>query len=105
MRKLVLARFWLAGGFLILLVLLALLLAPQSAVPDVPMLGDKAKHCIAFAGLTGWFCGVFERRFFLRLIAAMIVFGISTELQQSGVITTRDGGFGDFIAHVIGIGA
>lgn len=105
MRKLVLGRFWLAGGFIILFILLALLLAPQSAVPDVPMLSDKAKHAIAFAGLTGWFCGVFERRFFVWLAAAMVLFGVSTELLQSALIPSRHGGLGDFVADLIGIGA
>jgi len=90
----------LAGGA-VLLVLVALMLAPGGTIESETLIWDKAAHFIAF-GLILWSLGVLFRR--LPRIAAVllaIALGAAVEVVQGYV--GRDPSWGDLLADVLGV--
>lgn len=90
-------------GAAILLVLLALLLAPGGTVEYEQLVWDKAAHFIAF-GLILWSFGVMFRRL-PRTWAALlaIALGAAVEVVQGRI--GRDPSWGDLLADALGVAA
>lgn len=85
----------------VLLVLLALMLAPGGTIETGGLVWDKAAHFIAF-GLILWSFGVLFRRL-PRIGAALlaIALGAAVELVQGQI--GRDASWGDLLADVLGV--
>jgi len=96
-------RFLRLGGAAVLLVLLALLLAPGGTIESEQLIWDKAAHFIAF-GLILWSLGVLFRRI-PRSWAALsaIALGAAVEVIQGFI--GRDPSWGDLLADALGVAA
>ncbi len=94
--------WWLAGGWLLVAVVVYLSLAPQP--PEVLPLSasDKFKHCLAYGTLSLWFCQIYMQvRQRAMVVAALIALGITLEFLQgwSGYRTFE---IADMVANGIG---
>lgn len=98
------ARLWLAGGWLMIVVVVAACLLPGPDIePVARFLPDKAEHAIAFFGLTAWFCGLYPRGRWVRVAMAFLLLGILIEVAQGTFTTTRSMDFKDVLADATGI--
>jgi len=89
------------AGALVLLVLVALMLAPGGTIESETLIWDKAAHFIAF-GLILWSLGVLFRRLPRTWAALMAVaLGAAVEVVQGYV--GRDPSWGDLLADVLGV--
>lgn len=88
-------------GAVVLLVLIALMLAPGGTIDSRELIWDKAAHFIAF-GLILWSLGVLFRRL-PRTWAALlaITLGAAVEVVQGYI--GRDPSWGDLLADVLGV--
>ncbi|MGV8930054.1 MAG: VanZ family protein [Brevundimonas sp.] len=90
------------AGAALMIVLLALLLAPGGTVDVEEIIWDKAAHFIAF-GLILWSLGVLFRRLPRVAVAALaVVIGAAVEVLQGYV--GRDPSWGDLLADILGVG-
>jgi len=64
---------------------------------------DKVYHASAFFLLSAWFAGLFERRAYLWLAAAMLVLGIGIEIAQYLMPYGRTAEVGDVLADAVGM--
>ena len=88
-------------GALVLIVLLALMLAPGGTVQAEDIIWDKAAHFIAF-GLILWSLGAMFRRLpRLWAASAAIAIGAAVEIVQRYV--GRDPSWGDLLADTLGV--
>lgn len=89
------------AGAVVLVVLLALLLAPGGTINTGGLIWDKAAHFMAF-GLILWSLGVLFRRL-PRTWAALlaIALGAAVEVIQGHI--GRDPSWGDLLADVLGV--
>jgi len=101
LRRLALRRLWLAGGLLLLLVVMVLALLPGSALPELGA-SDKLLHLLSFAFLMVWFAGIVQPRHFWLLALALLAYGGLMELLQS-FTTYRQAEVGDLLADALGI--
>ncbi len=93
--------FWLGGGIVALLVILALALMPLAG--PVPIADfDKFLHFLAFTFLTVWFLGVFDSHLALRVAAGLAVYGGLIEFLQSFTPYRMSDPY-DVLSDVIGI--
>lgn len=97
------ARFWVTAGFLTMLIILGLALAPM-AVPMGNVGGDKLGHFLAFLTLTVWFLGALGPRHTALVLLALTCYGVLIEYLQS-LTPYRSPGFDDVVADVLGIAA
>ena len=103
-------RWQLAGGLLLLFVLLSAIMPAlwfwDDRVKLVSWLGhiDKWFHVLTFAFLTTWFSGQFSSKNYWRIALALVAFGILIELCQR-LVGYRYAEWSDVIANVIGIAA
>ena len=89
------------AGAAVLLVLVALMLAPGGTIESETLIWDKAAHFIAF-GLILWSLGVLFRRLPRTWAALMAVaLGAAVEVVQGYV--GRDPSWGDLLADVLGV--
>jgi len=97
---------WSASGWILIAVVvtLCMLPAPQIA-PIATLLPDKAEHALAFAGLTGWFCGLYRRSSWWKIALGFLFLGAAIEVAQGVFTTTRAMEFNDWVADAVGIAA
>ena len=101
MQRLRYGPLWLATGIVILGIVLTLALIRMPAL--LPFAGgDKVQHLGAFAFLTVWFAGVFERHHAVRIAIALLAYGILIELLQS-LTTYRAAEVLDVVADACGV--
>jgi len=98
---------WQVGGILLLVIVLAVAMAPDiwpwDKGPKMPLLlSDKAMHALCFAFLTVWFSGQYARSAYPRLAVGLLAFGALIELCQLAT-TYRDAEWGDLAADGVGI--
>ncbi|MEM9172111.1 MAG: VanZ family protein [Pseudomonadota bacterium] len=105
MRALRLAPLWWCGGFLIMGLIVVGMLLPDNGTTAPVFWFDKAMHFTAFGGLTGWYCGLVERRHFWLVVLVVTVFAAGTEWLQGLLAPTRVADWHDFIADLVGAGA
>jgi len=89
------------AGALVLVVLLALMLAPGGTIDPEGLIWDKAAHFIAF-GLILWSLGVLFRRL-PRTWAALIAIAIGGGVEVLQGYIGRDPSWGDFLADILGV--
>jgi hypothetical protein len=102
MSPLVLRRFWLAGGVCLVAAVLALALAPTSAVPATG-LGDRFDHTLAFATLTLWFAGLLQPPLYAPLGLALLAFGAAIEALQGASGLGRVADLRDLAVDLVGV--
>lgn len=93
---------WLAGGWLLVALVVYLSLAPQPPEVLPFAASDKFKHCLAYATLSLWFCQIYVRvRQRAVVVAVLIALGIALEFVQgwSGYRTFE---IADMVADSIG---
>ena len=90
----------LAGGA-VLLVLVALMLAPGGTIESETLIWDKAAHFIAF-GLILWSLGVLFRRL-PRTWAALLAVALGGAVEVVQRYVGRDPSWGDLLADVLGV--
>ena len=90
------------AGAVILLVLVALMLAPGGTIESEELIWDKAAHFIAF-GLILWSLGVLFRRL-PRTWAALIAIALGAAVEVVQRYVGRDPSWGDLLAGALGVG-
>lgn len=89
------------AGAVVMVVLLALLLAPGGTIEAEEVIWDKAAHFIAF-GLILWSLGVLFRRL-PRLAAAALAIVIGAAVEVAQAYVGRDPSWGDLLADALGV--
>ena len=89
------------AGALVLLVLVALMLAPGGTIESETLIWDKAAHFIAF-GLILWSLGVLFRRL-PRTWAALLAVALGAAVEVVQRYVGRDPSWGDLLADVLGV--
>ncbi len=88
-------------GAVVLLVLIALMLAPGGMIDTGGLIWDKAAHFIAF-GLILWSLGVLFRRL-PRTWAALLAIALGAAVEVVQGYVGRDPSWGDLLADVLGV--
>ena len=99
-------RRWYAASAALLLVVLALGIAPV-VWPDVGGRAllrhvDKYAHFLTFATLAVWFCGQYARRAYWRIAVGLLTYGILIEWLQR-IVGYRSADVYDVAANLSGI--
>lgn len=102
LRNLRFARVWFAIGALIIAVTLYFSLKPGGPPGRFPY-ADKFYHAGAFFLIAIWFAGLLQRRTYLWLALALVMFGIGIEIAQYVMPYGRTAEAGDVIADVVGM--
>ena len=89
------------AGASVLLVLVALMLAPGGMIESEKLIWDKAAHFIAF-GLILWSLGVLFRRL-PRAWAVLLAVGVGASVEVIQGYVGRDPSWGDLLADVLGV--
>lgn len=89
------------AGAGVMIVLLALMLAPGGTIEAEEIIWDKAAHFIAF-GLILWSLGVLFRRL-PRLAAAVLAVAIGAAVEVVQAYVGRDPSWGDLLADTLGV--
>lgn len=99
-------RRWQAAGIVVLVIVLAMALAPGILFPLDAKVGgirpDKWVHGLTFTFLTVWFSGQYATRSYWRLALGMLAFGVFIEVCQRA-LTYRTAEVLDLFADSIGI--
>lgn len=101
MRPLSWRQAWLAGGGLLVALVVVLSLLPPGP-EGMPSGTDKIGHFLAYGTLAVWFGGVFERRRFAWIAVALIVLGAAMEFAQ-GFVGGREPDVMDALANTLGV--
>lgn len=88
-------------GAAVMIVLLALLLAPGGTIEAEEVIWDKAAHFIAF-GLILWSLGVLFRRL-PRTWAALLAIALGAAVEVVQAYVGRDPSWGDLLADALGV--
>jgi len=95
-------RLWLALGWLLVLLLVYLSLAPAPIELEIEQ-GDKYSHAVAYLVLMSWFSNLYETpKQRLRLATAFVAMGIALEVVQ-GLIAYRSFEIADMGAGAAGV--
>jgi len=94
--------WWISGGVLIALLVIAGSLAPPADLPGV-QLWDKFEHAFAFCVLAAWFGGVLRPERYRWLALALVLLGIAIEIAQGAMHVGRTADLRDVFADAIGI--
>lgn len=89
------------AGAAVMIVLLALLLAPGGTIEAEEIIWDKAAHFIAF-GLILWSLGVLVRRL-PRIWAALLAVAIGAAVEVVQAYVGRDPSWSDLLADALGV--
>jgi len=89
------------AGAAVLLVLVALMLAPGGTIESEALIWDKAAHFIAF-GLILWSLGVLFRRL-PRIGAVLLAIALGAAVEVVQRYVGRDPSWGDLLADVLGV--
>jgi len=103
------ARLWRVLSILLVGGVLLATLAPahwffdssDSVLSWLPF-ADKWMHAVTFAFLMLWFCGLFQKRRYWRIAAALLSFGLFVEFCQLQV-SYRAAEWADMLANTAGI--
>ena len=104
MLRLAYAPVWIAASVLLVVTVLYLSLAPLNIPAELPTHFDKVEHAAAYVFLVMWFTGLVARPRYWRVVAALVVFGLTIEFLQAAMPFGRQGDPWDVLANVTGIG-
>lgn len=99
-----LVRFWMTAGLGLVLVITYLSLMPNDRLPE-PGFSDKVNHILAYVALALWFGGILPRRSYLKLVLALMAYGVLIEVLQWWMAWGREGELLDVGADAAGIAA
>ena len=88
------------GCCLLLTTVMALIPVPD--IPEVFNFWDKAQHALAFVVLTMMACIAFSNKL-KTVLLGLFLYGVSIELMQAFLTTTRAGEVSDLFADSLGI--
>lgn len=94
--------WWLAGGLSLAAIVVVGSLLPGPMVDFVSM-WDKARHAIAYAALTCWFCGLWPVVRYRWIALAVFLLGCAVEALQAAATATRSGDLLDIVANSTGV--
>lgn len=97
-------RLWLVAGWMLVLLVIYLSLAPTPP-PLTKNQGDKLEHMLAYATLMSWFVNLYaETHPRMRIAAGLVVLGVGLEFVQrwSGYRTFE---VADMAADAVGVAA
>ena len=98
------ARWWMVGGWLLILfVVVSCMLPAPDIEPVARLLPDKVEHALAFFGLALWFSGLYPRPTWWKLALWLIALGGLIEIAQGVFTTTRAMEFNDAVADTVGV--
>lgn len=103
MHALQFLRWWLAGGTLLLILVLLASLAPGSRVPALPG-ADKIGHALMYGSVFLWFSGILKPRLWWLLLLLLLMVGGVVELLQAAV-PGRSQDPRDLLANAVGLAA
>ncbi len=96
-------RIWLAGGWLLIGLVVYLSLTPHPPDPLPFSGGDKLEHAFAYASLSLWFCQIYlQVRQRVAVLAALIALGAMMEVLQ-GLSGYRVFEYADMLANSVGV--
>ncbi len=98
-RELRYRSFWLAVGWLAVVLVVTLSLAPAPDMPDIPHL-DKLQHGLVYFILAAWFGQLYPGRWQPAL--GLLLLGGGIEFLQ-GMTGYRDMSLGDLGANTVGV--
>ncbi len=102
MHPLKYARLWLAGGLLLVVLIVVLSLAPD--MPGPSMSGaDKLAHILMYLIAMFWFAGIYVRANWARVGLVLVLLGIIIELLQA-TSGWREGDWLDALMNLAGVG-
>ena len=98
-------RWWLALGWLfVVLALLACLVPPGAPGLDgLFAVNDKVEHATGYAALTIWFAGMYSRSRYAWIAAALFAMGVMVEFLQGWMSLGRNSDPFDVLANTTGI--
>ena len=96
------ARFWLVCGWLSVAAALVVCLLPPRMVA-VANVNDKVEHTAGFVLLTLWFCGIYPRSKYWRIVLCYLLFGVLIELLQGAMHVGRNADIHDVYADTTGV--
>lgn len=94
---------WLVGGWCLVALVAYLSLMPNPPEPFQFHMVDKVEHGIAYAGMSWWFCQIYQSvksRFWV--CAALLAYGVLIEILQ-GMTGYRYFEYADMLADSIGV--
>lgn len=94
--------FWLASGYAIAVLIIALSLLPALPGPDTAGF-DKIAHGLMYATLAAWFCGIYRPAKWPVLLGVFVALGGLLELAQS-MTMARSAEWQDMLANLVGLG-
>lgn len=97
-----LRRFWLAGGFALVVALVIVCLLPARDLPAVGV-SDFYEHATAYLFLMLWFAGLTARRRWLRAAGALLLLGATLEWLQGAMALGRSCDPVDMAANALGV--
>jgi VanZ family protein len=95
-------RFWWLLGTVLVGAALVLCLMPMPHVPREFDLNDKVLHILVHAALATYFTGLVERRGWWKILALLLVFGVSVEFAQHYMGLGRHGDYRDALSNFAG---
>jgi VanZ family protein len=96
-------RFWLAGGWLLVALVVYLSLVPHPPEPFSFPNADKLEHAFAYASLSVWFCQIYLSGR-SRVMAVMLLVGMGIGLEYvQGWTEYRHFDVWDMVANGIGV--
>jgi VanZ family protein len=99
-----LRRFWIVAGWVLVLVVIYLSVAPAPIDP-VADESDKISHVLAYSALMAWFANLYNERSPRGMFAAgFVVMGIALEFVQ-GWTGDRSFEVADMVANAAGVAA
>jgi VanZ family protein len=105
MRPLRWRSLWLSIGILLASLVVYFCLEPGGTAPQWALYSDKLDHAVSYFALAGWFGCLIQRRFWLRLVVALLAFGGAIEIAQALMPFGRQADLADMLANTVGMAA
>jgi hypothetical protein len=94
---------WIAGGFVLVAIVLLGSLLPVQVLAQPPG-GDKLHHFVAYGALALWFSGMVRVDLQWRIAVGLLLLGALIEIVQGIPMLGRSSDVNDMLANACGIG-
>lgn len=85
-----------------LVIIIGLSVAPPQML-RTPSWSDKINHVLAYVAVTSWFCGLYSRDRWWRVLLALFCFGVGIEVLQAVTPFGRSAEWWDLLANAVGM--